>query len=328
MAKEDYIYAVTRIHTHEKWLLNKQDIERLVSAEDVQECVRLLKEKDWDAAADRLNNPEELIEREREKTWALIEELLKQDLDQLDVLRYETDFHNLKAAVKLVYSEQNNGDFSRYFRQYGTVETDTILKAVQQRDFSSLPPSMAKAGQNAFDVLTQTGNGQSCDMIIDCAALLAIEDAGKKSGSDLLRDYAQLTADVCNIKSAVRACRMGKNRGFLERAIASAGTLDTEALIVAAAEDLQAVYDFLLTTAYSEAVPHLQKSTAAFECWCDNRFIRLIRPQRYEYFTIEPIAAFVIGREKELATVQLILSAKINHLSNEALRERMRETYV
>ena len=41
-----------------------------------------------------------------------------------------------------------------------------------------------------------------------------------------------------------------------------------------------------------------------------------------------PVIAWSIAREMEIKTVRIILTGKANGLTDEAIRERMRETYV
>lgn len=327
MANDQYIYAVTRVHTHELHLLNRQDLEQLIAAKSVAECFQLLSDKGRGSSEIPAGDADALIEREREKTWAFIEELAG-GLAPFHVFRYSNDFHNLKAAIKLVYSGLDAGDTARYFLGYGTVEPARILEAARKHEFSELPPAMAQAGQKAYEALAHTGNGQSCDMIIDYAALLAIAQAGEESGSEVLRQYSRLTVDVANIKAAVRSCRMGKQREFLQRAIVPAGSLNSQRLIAAAEQGLDEIYAYLERTDYSQTVQVLRKSMASFESWCDSRLMEHIRPQRYRYSSLEPLAAYILGRENEIAMVRLILSAKINQLSEELLRERLRELYV
>lgn len=327
MPKDNYVYAVTRVHNHEMGLLSGQDIEQLVAAKDAAEVFRLLSDKGWGGPNVPANDADALVAYETNKTWELIEELAG-ELAPFNVFRYANDYHNLKAAIKLAYSAQLTGDVSRYFLPFGTVDVAVIQKAAEEHDFSALPDEMAAAGRKAYEALAHTGNGQACDMVIDRASLVAIDKAGKASESTLLRRYAQLTCDVANIKAAVRCCLMNKPREFIERAVAPVGTLDVRTLIDAATANLDAIYNYLSLTEYAGAVEALKVSMAAFERWCDNVLIELIRPQRYNYFSIEPLAAFILGRENEIRMVRLVLSAKINHLGEEALRERLREMYV
>lgn len=144
----------------------------------------------------------------------------------------------------------------------------------------------------------------------------------------MLRRYAAITVDSANIKSAVRCCLMHKGREFIESALADCGTLDIGRLADAAGRDLDAICEVLFSTDYATAAEALKSSMAAFEKWCDNQMIEMIRPQRSNCFTLEPLAAFILGRENEIRMVRLILSGKLNHLDNASVLERLRETYV
>lgn len=327
MDEELYTYAVTRVHINEQRLLSAQDMEQLIAAPTAAEAFRLLADKGWGDAELPANDADALVAFETRRTWDLISELME-DLSPFDVFRIESDYHNLKAAIKLAYSADDEAETGRYFLGFGTVPVETIVKAANEHDFTALPQGLADAGRAAYEALAHTGVGQACDMAIDRAALMAMDEAGKKAGSTLLKQYALLMVDMANIKSAVRSARMGKSIDFIRQAVAPAGTLDTDRLMAAAAQSEQAVYDYLAVTDYDGAVAALKISMAAFERWCNNRLIALIKPQRTNNFTIEPLAAYILARQSEIAMVRLILSAKQNHLSDDALRERLRDTYV
>ena len=322
--QEQYVYAVTRIHANENHLLGTQDLEQLITTQNLAAAMRYLSDKGWGST--ETTSPDALIAYENERTWSLIDELIGSDAP-FDVFRLANDYHNLKAAVKLVWMH-NEKDYERCCVKHGTVSADLILKAAAEQNFSLLPEALALAGRKAFETLTHTQSGQMTDVIIDTAALCAIDAAGKNSGSELLSGYATLTVDVANIKSAVRCCQMNKGSEFAEQVIARAGSLNTGNLISAATSGMEAVYACLRGTSYDAAADALRQSMASFERWCDNRLIAFIKPQRMNYFTIEPIAAFVLGRENEIKIARLILSAKQNDISIEVLRERLRDTYV
>lgn len=324
---EEYIYAVTRVHMAEQHLLCRQDMEQMIQMGSAAEVFRFLADKGWGAAEIELGDTEALLDAETGKTWGLIQELTG-EVEQFNVFHFAGDYHNLKAAIKLAYTANEEADKQHYFLPGGTVEVEKIVKAAFGHDFSSLPEGLANAGRCAYEVLAHTGNGQLCDMVIDRAALMAIDEAGKAAGSPLLKRYAEITVDAANIKAAVRCGLMKKSRDFMEKAVACAGTLDINALLDAAASGSENIYHYLETTVYAGAVEALKSSMAAFECWCEDQMIRMIRPQRTNYFGLEPLAAFILGRENEIKMVRLILSAKQNNLRGDVLRERLRETYV
>ncbi|MGI6174709.1 MAG: V-type ATPase subunit [Christensenellales bacterium] len=325
MAKELYIYPVMRTHLQERSLLSQSDIDEMAASKNVAGVYQVLQEKGWSQAG--VQDAQALIAAQQKHTWAFVEEALG-DLTPFDVFRYANDYHNLKAAIKMYYSGESEAYAGRYLIQNGTIDPAVIQKAVKEHDYSALPARMAQAGKEAYEVLAQTGNGQNCDMIMDRAALIAIHEAGENAESRLLKEYARITVDCANIKAAIRCCLMKKERGFIERAVAPCGTLDTSALVDAAAQSIETVYEFLKMSAYAEAIGHLKRSMAAFERWCDDRMIDMIRPQKNNFYTIEPLAAYILARENEIRMVKLILSAKINGLSTDALKERLREMYV
>ena len=162
----------------------------------------------------------------------------------------------------------------------------------------------------------------------DKAALEAILRAGKASGSPLLEFYAEHTVATADIKIAVRCQKTGKSLGFLQRALVECDTLDITQLAQAAVESFEAITGYLIHTCYGGAAEALCQSVSAFERWCDNRLIEKIRPQKYETSTIDPIAAWLLARENEIKTVRILLSGKRNGLSDDAIRERLREMYV
>lgn len=322
-----FIYAVTRVHNREQTLLTSGDVERLIAAQDEAACLAILKEKGWGANAAAAEDADALLSYETEKTWALLEELAGK-LTPFFTLYHANDYHNLKAAIKLAYRDESPESAPRYFMRPASIAPETVLAAVCSHRFDVLPPAMAEAGRNAYEVLLHTEDAQASDMILDAAALKAVEAAAAQSQSELMRFYALLKADEANIKAAVRACRMGRARDFLERAVAEAGSLDRGALIGAAAASLEALYAFLRTTEYAGATDALKESLSAFERWCADRLMQEISPERHRYFTIEPLVAYLLWRENEIAMARLILSAKRNGLGEAAVRKRMRQMYV
>ena len=199
MADNQYLYEVARIRTKELSLLSADFFEQLLSAPDYETCIRLLREKGWEGGQD---DWEEMLARERRKTWELMEELLG-DTSVFNVFLYANDYSNLKAAVK---SCRHRTELSNIYIEQGTVPADTIRKALSENRFEELPEAMQAPAREAQKVLLQTGDGQLCDILIDRAALEAIYKAGKDSGDLFLMLYAELTVACADIKTAVRAC--------------------------------------------------------------------------------------------------------------------------
>lgn len=322
MADKDYIYQVARIRAKELTLLSSTFIRTLLTAESVDDCLKLLAEKDWGAKESA--SIEEMLKAEREKTWKLMREMVE-DMTAFDVFLYGNDYHNLKAAMKDAVIKDNPEGI--YIDQ-GTVSVDLIKKAFRENDLSLLPESMQEISKKAYDILLHTGDSQQADVIIDKAALESIYKAAKKADNEFLKMYGELTVACANIKIAIRAVRTGKDKNFLKDSLAKCDSLDIEELASAATQSEEEIRNYLSKTVYSEAVQALDESVSAFEVWCDNYLIKAMKSQLVEPFGLGPLAAYILARENEIKTVRLILAGKQNGLSGKVIDERIREMYV
>lgn len=322
MADNQYIYAVARIRSKELTLLDKQFFDQLLSCKSYKECLRLLADKGWGVSGEE--DAEHLFVLEREKTWSLIRELVK-DMSVFDTFLYGNDFHNLKAAIKQVYM---NEEIPGIYISHGTIDAELIYNAVKNHDFSVLPEYMRKCAEEAYQVQMHSGDSQLCDIIIDKSALENIYQKGKTSGNELLAEYVELKVASSNINIAVRGAKTGKNIEFFERAFAECESLNRKSLIEASLSGEAAIYEYLATTVYADAVQAMKESPTAFDRWCDNLIIKHIRPQKYNSFTLSPLAAYILARENEIKSVRILLSGKRNDIPENSIRERLREMYV
>ena len=173
---EQYTYAVARIRALEVSLFSDSTIDQLIACQNYGQALQFLEEKGW-GDAESSGDAEKILTREEEKTWEVVKEL-SIGMEHFDVLSYPKLFHNLKAAVKEVCT----GDKNRHiYYEDVRIPGEEMRKIVEDRDFGKLPDSMRIAGEEAYETLLHTGDGQLCDVIIDRAALDAIYQAGKES---------------------------------------------------------------------------------------------------------------------------------------------------
>ncbi|MDF2950856.1 MAG: hypothetical protein K0S18_439 [Anaerocolumna sp.] len=322
MADDQFVYAVARIRAKELTLLDNAFFDQLMAAKSYKECLQLLSDKGWGRTGEE--SAEELLSVEREKTWDLMGELVS-DLSIFNTFLYDNDFHNLKAAIKQVYVGE---EVPNIYISRGTIQPEIIYNGVKQHDFSLLPEHMKACAEEAYQVQLHTGDSQLCDVIIDRATLETIYAKAKETGNELLIKYAELKVVAADIMIAIRGNRTGKGKEFFARAMVDCASLDKNRLIEAALTDEEAIYDYLSTTIYADAVLSMKESSAAFEKWCDNLIIKNIKPLKYDSFSMSPLAAFILARENEIKSVRILLSGKLNNLPDEFIRERLREMYV
>ena len=322
MADMDYLFAIGRIRVMEKKLLTSADIEQMIAMPDTDRVLAFLEEKGWGgtdtAGADGV------LAAEEEKLRGLAKEL-RIDESIFELLSYTDLYQNLKAAIKTVLTNDSHPNVFVSHPEYGA---ERMLSIVREKKFEELPEHMREAAAEAYEALLTIRDGQLCDVILDKAALTAIGEAGKKSKEKILRDYARLFVAVHDIRIAVRSAAARKSREFLARAIAPSEALDAKRLVETAAIGTDAVLEYLSGTEYRGAAEALQKSATAFDLWCDDHLMEMIKPQKYNSISSGPVVAYRLARENEIRMARIILTAKANGLPEEAIRERAREMYV
>lgn len=320
--QQDYTYAVARIRFRETKLLSDADLGSLMAAKDVDSCIRLLRDKGWGDNGEC--TPDELLKLEEKKLWDLVVEIVD-DMSELIFLLVSNDFHNLKVAVKCITRDMKPDDM---FIDNAVEDPEKIYQAVKNREYNDLPEFLQETAKEAMTTLLQTSDGQLCDIIIDKACMDYVYKLGRESDNDIVRLYCELFVASADIKIAIRCAHTGKQADFIRRSLAECDSLDIDRLCAAACEGRDAVLTYLGTTEYRSAVEAVSVSMSAFEKWCDDYLTSVMKPQKWEPFGIGPIVAYIIARQNEIKAVRMILSAKINNLSEQTIKERLRNMYV
>ncbi|MCD8241965.1 MAG: V-type ATPase subunit [Lachnospiraceae bacterium] len=323
MSDTQYTYAVARTRALETTLFSSATLDQLMACKDYDACLQFILDKGW-GGEDVPRDADAILASEESKIWERIREM-GVDMKVFDVLSYTNLYHNLKAAVKEAYTGKSSANI--YYKNTA-VSGEDMARIVREHDYKELPLGMQKAAEEAMDTLLHTGDGQLCDVIIDRATMAAIMKAGRESSDDIIRKYAEFIVAEANIKIAVRGAKTGKTLEFLLRAMTDCPGMNVEQLAHAAASGPDAVLEYLESGSYAEAAEALRVSQSAFERWCDNRLIEIIRPEKYKAFSVGPLVAYIIARENEIKTVRIILTGKQNGLPDDSIRERVREMYV
>lgn len=320
--QQDFTYAVARIRFRETKLLSDTDLNALLMSSDVDAVMRLLRDKGWGDNTDC--RPEELLSLEENKLWEFINETVD-DISVLNFLLIPNDYHNLKVILKCITRDMEPDSM---LIEDSVEDAQAIYKAIKSREYGDLPEYLQEVAQDAMTTLLQTSDGQLCDIIVDKACMEHVYRLGKESKSDIIRLYCELFVVAADIKIAIRCANTKKKLDFIRRALAECDTLDVERLAQAACEGKDEVIAYLGTTEYRSAVEAIETSMSAFEKWCDDYMTNAMKPQKWEPFGIGPVVAYIIARQNEIKAVRMILSAKLNNLSENTIKERLRDMYV
>ena len=310
----DYTYSIARIRSKEVELLGEQDIEQLINAHDYADALRVLRDKGY-------SNEGSVVDDAMRDLWVFLEEIADEYV--LKVLRIPVDYHNIKASVKSVFSDIDGTDL---LEDYGTVDKTAIYNAVKNGAYGELPQNIADTAENAMSLILKTQDSQLCDIEIDKAELNELWDTAEQSGDDFIKRYVSYKIRFANLKTALRCAVMGKSESFTENALCDKSEHDIHQLARVAENGKDALIGYLELNGEDEAAAVMKNSVVAFEKWCDDKIMSLMREVRYDCFGEAAIIAYAYAKTAEIKAVRLILSAKRNKLEN--IRERVRELYV
>lgn len=321
MKDTDYAFAVARIRSNESKLLSSSELNAVISAPTYKEAVNLLNEKGYEIKS---TDYSQALELRASRYFTLVREVLP-DQKLFESLLIKNDFHNLKIVLKSFFLEQN---FDRLFEYPSVYSPEEIKNCVFSGKFDSLPECMISACKKAYSVLSKTKYAQLSDCITDRFSMEETVKAAEKSGEHLLRDIAHKETACADIKILYRCILTGKDRDFMNEAVAECNGFCKKDIISAALGGTEPFFEFLLHTEYADTVDALKTGTAEFERLCDNKVMSLLADTKTEVFGISPIVAFYYAVQTEIKNIRIILSAKLNGLSEESVRARVRDSFV
>lgn len=321
MKNTDYTFAVARIRANENSLLSSSDIQSVISTGSYEEAVRRLNDKGY-----AINGTDytTAIEKRTGDMWKLVYEILP-DKTQFDSILIENDFQNLKVCLKAFFCGKKTDGLFFSPCVYDPAETE---KNVIKRNNAALPLPLQHADRSAYRILSQTRFAQLADGVIDRAAMEWSIKLAEKADDPVMREIAQHKVAAADIRTVYRCVKADKDISFTERCVAECDVFDKKSLISSAYKGNDAFIAYLSSTELSGAGKALGESAAAFEKWCDDRLIGILRKAKGEIFGISPIAAYYFAVKTEAANVRIILSGKLSGASEDTVRQRVRELYV
>ncbi len=321
MKNLDYAYCVARLRANESYMLDKAFMMKLCESESLDKALFSLLEEGW---IKEKGSIKEIVSLKNKELWQLLNECVP-DKKELDIFCVLNDFFNIKTAVKCSFS---GAEPYAYYLYPSSVNLEELTEKVRLHDFTSLKIRGAETAEKAYKMALLTENGQSAEIIIDRGAIDCLcEYAGTKK-STLANEVCGFLCDTANIKIALRINALGKNRDFAEEAIGDCFKLDRKELISLALGEKEELYDYLLSSEYGQGVALYTESSAKYEKWCDDRIIELVSSAKYTAFGFDPVCAFYYGKQNEIKSVSIILTALQSGLPADEIKERVRLNYV
>ncbi len=319
----DYLFLSARIRAMERQLLTSQRLEQLLQAPTADDCARLLTEWGYAPIHDE-PSLQEALRAQRQSVFADVSRFMPESA-LLDVFRLKYDYHNIKTLLKAP------DDAARLLIDAGTIPADTMRKKFADTgSWSFLPPDMAQTAQEAQRVLAETDNARSSDCILDRAYFARLQKLAEDSRLPYLQAYVRAMIDAANLRSLVRAQRLGLDAGFLRQVVFPGGSVAPDAICAGAGSGAAALWRGTAFTQAAELGDEAAHggSLTAFEKACDDAVLRAAGAARHIPFGVEVALGYLAAKEAEWTAVRTVVSGRLAGVSVDALRERLREQYV
>ncbi len=329
----DFIQAVVRIRVLEKRLLSELLFNRLIEAKDLEEVFRILNETDYAArltAISRKEDYEHILSQELEKVYQEAREI-SPDPAVVDLLALKYDFHNLKVLLKEKFL---NKDLSSLYLPIGSIDFSKIKKAYYMGNLRGFHLDYWEAISKAQEDFLQNKDPQRIDMILDRFYIEQLYQRARKTDSELFIDYVRTLIDFTNIRSLLRMQKMEKDLRFAEEVILPHGNIDEDLILNALHDSVEQLLEYFHNTNIHQTIVNGLKSyqetrrLTDFEKFMDDHLMEICRRAKYIHFGPEPIFAYVVAKETEIKNLRIIMVSKLNNISPEATRKRVRDIYV
>ena len=333
MDRMDFIQGVTRTRVLENRLLSRTRIDRMIDAKDIDEIFKILNETEYSsslAGATRGEEYEKILSNELKRVYKLMREISEESV-VVDLLALKYDYHNLKVLIK---EKMLNKDLSHLYVPIGSFDLQTLKNSIVEGNLNDLPEEFGNAIEDVLKDYEINRDPQRIDIILDKIYFEHLYEMAKDTKVDLFINYIKDMIDFLNIKSAIRLKNQGKDVKFFEDVILPNGNIDTDIILYTLNDSIDnMIHKFRNSKISSGLLKGLESyrntnRLSDLEKYMDNYLMELNKPSKYINFGPEPIFSYIIAKETEIKTLRIIMVSKLNNLSPDVIRERVRDLYV
>lgn len=328
----DYVFATACVRSGEKNMLSHDKIEKMVESKSPEDALKVLTELEYGAVSEDIS-PEEfekLLTREHKRTYEFVRSIVH-DSKYFNLFLYPSDYHNIKVILK---AEFLGTDPEPFFMGSGTIDPQTLLVMVRDRNFVGMTSNMKDAIEEVLDVFGRTKDPQQVDVILDKACYKDMSLLAEQSENQYLKGYVKLLIDTINLRIFVRMRQMNKSWDFFSKVFIEGGNITEKFFIGGYDEPFESFAEKLgaygLSEVLSESAPMLKEkgSFTMLEKMCDNRLMDYVKDSKYKSFGIEAVVGYILAKENEIKSARIIMAGKLAGLPSDRIRERLRESYV
>lgn len=322
----NYLFLTAMLRAREAGMLGSDKLERILSAQSFAEACAIAAESGYpDMNGMSVREVEDALSAHRREEIEDVA-LIVPDKELVDLFRLKYDYHSAKVMVK------SDGVSKQLLSFEGRVEAAEFLKAFAKNELVMLPVALAEAIDDAKHMLARTGNPCLADLILDRAYFAEMCQLAESAQLPFAKDYVRLIIDSTNLKVLIRSRIAGKRPEIVGELLFDGGSILKESIIAAAENDDEIVRIFTgagLRDAVEKGLLVVNGgSMTEFELALDNGINEYLSDAVRIGFGPAAVISYLAAVENEVMALRIILTGRIMGISSEALRGRLRESYV
>lgn len=328
-----FTQSMSRIWVLETRLLDKGKIDRMIDAPSANEVLKILNETEYanvSTNVKRAEDYEEILSAELSRVYNLLYEISPvKEVVKIMSLKY--DYHNVKVLLK---GKVLRKDLSNILIKLGNLDLQEIKNKIDGENYNNINGTLGKGILEAMNAFNETNDPQKIDVIMDKYMFIELSEINKSLNYEFIDNLVKAMIDSTNIKTLLRIKKQNKGRDFATQVIYEGGAIDKERLISLLNESPENIMNKLQSTVYSEMIKlgfeeYIETgSTNLLEKLSDNYIMNLMKKSKLVSFGPERLFAYIYAKETEIKIVRIIMVAKLNNITNEVVRERLRDIYV
>lgn len=333
MDRMNFTQAVARLRVLETRLLNKIKIERMIDSTSSLEAIKVLQETEYGSLMGNIKRAEDyndLLSEELKRIFSLAYEITPEK-SFVDIMSLKYDYHNLKVLLK---AKALKGDLDHLLMEVGTVPAVKLKLFVTTEEYKELNQLMREALIEAQRAFGEHKDPQVIDIILDKYLYKDMLSRAIETEFDFIKDYVKNNIDFINIRTYIRLKKQQKGVKFFKEVFLEGGNVKEEIFIKNYEDSIE---NFIPKLSFIKAYEFIKKGLedyvvtgklSSFEKVTEDYIMKEAKKAKYVNFGPEPIVSYVIAKETEIKVLRIIMVGKINNLSPDAIRERLRDVYV
>jgi len=333
MDKMIFNQVIPRIRVYETKLLDKSKLDRMIDAITADEALKVLQETEYGCFMGSIKSADDyeiILSDELKRLFNVMYEISPVKA-LVDLMSIKYDYHNIKVILKGMFLKE---DLSHLIIPVGSLDSSKLKELIENRNLGEFPQILREGIDETISSFENTNDPQMIDIILDKYMFKSLIHIKNEINDTFTDKYVAALIDSTNLKTLLRVKKQNKDREFLKAVIIEDGSIDSDKFLGMLNDEIQNISTKLATSNYAEFIKNgieyyaKTSSVSLLEKLVDNYIMDIMKDAKIIPFGVQPILAYIYAKETEIKIIRIIMVGKINNISGELVRERLRDIYV